>query len=459
MKAELKSLFDKKGKIVNEMKDAYRLVSERSTQENPGVATKEERAKFDAWDKELVQIQDQIDLAQRMEKLETIEAGQKGIVIESTENKEKKYNDNATQSERRAASEKAKKSGYSSLNEEERIALDTDMRDVASFERFLRGGFANLSEQDKAILKRYKEVPKNGQEQRVQSTTPAAGGYTIPQGFAGRIVEYMKFISQLTNWANIMRTDSGNTIPFPINNDTTNTGELIGENADISSSSADLVFTTYNLGAYKFSSKMIKVSNELLQDTGVDLTGYLAKKLAERVARITNTYYTTGTGSSQPRGYLAASGGASRGTVTASTTTFTSAELIAFQDSLDIAYANNPKVAFAMHQNFMSEIKQLTIGSNYNLNLWLPSFRDGEPDRLLGKPYFINQAMSSTSATGDIVIAYGDWDKFNIRVVNDFTLRRLDERYAEFDQVAFFGLMRTDSFLEDTTAIKYMDIS
>lgn len=452
MNAELKSLFDKKGKIVNEMKDALRLVEGRG-----GVATPEETTKFRAWDTELEGIQSQIDTQERKQKIADAEAAERGIKLESTENKEKKYNDNATQAERRDAYSKAKKSGYTSLNDEERIALDTDMRDVRTFEKFMRKGFAALSEEDRNIMKRYKAV-ENG-EQRAQSTTTTAGGYTIPEGFAGRIVEYMKYISGLLSWANIMRTATGNTIPFPINDDTSNVGELIGENQDLSSSSADLVFSVYNLGAYKFSSKMIKVSNELLQDTGVDLVGYLGKKLAERVARITNTYYTTGTGSSQPRGYLAASGGASRGKVTASTSTFTSAELIAFQDSLDIAYANNPKVAFAMHQNFMSEIKQLTIGTNYNLNLWLPSFREGEPDRLLGKPYFINQAMASTSATGDKVIAYGDWDKFNIRVVNDFSLRRLDERYAEFDQVAFFGLMRSDSFLEDTTAIKYMDIS
>jgi HK97 family phage major capsid protein len=112
-----------------------------------------------------------------------------------------------------------------------------------------------------------------------------------------------------------------------------------------------------------------------------------------------------------------------------------------------------------MHSNILSEIKGLALASDKPGSVWAPSYRDGDPDRILGRPYFFNQAMSSTSATGDKIIAYGDWSKFNIRIVNDFTLRRLEERYAEFDQVAFFGLMRTDSFLEDTTAVKYMDIS
>lgn len=450
MKQELKSLFDKKGKIVEQMKDAYRLVKERKG-ENEGVATAEERSKFDAWDKELEGIQEKIDFEQIMDKLDLLQEANNGNRLDSDENKEKKFNDNATKFERRSAMEKVSKIGYSAVSDEERSIYDTEMRDTAVFEKYIRGGIDGVNADERKVLAQYKE-------KRAQSTTNTAGGYTIPEGFAGRIVEYMAYISDLLNWANIIRTDTGNVIPFTINDDTGNTGELIGENSDLSSSSADLVFDVYNLSAYKFSSKMIKVSSELLQDNGVNLTDYLAKKLAERVARVSNTYFTTGTGSSQPQGYLA-SAAASRGAVTASTSTFTLAEMAKFQDSIDPAYRNSPKTAWAMHSNLLSEIKQLAMASDKFGSVWTPSFRDGEPDRILGKPYFLNQAMSSISATGDKIFAYGDWSKFNIRIVNDFTLRRLDERYAEFDQVAFFGLMRGDSFLEDTRAVKYMDIS
>lgn len=447
MKAELKTLFDKKGKIVNEMKDAYRLVKERKG-EDAGKPTKEERAKFDAWDKELEGIQEQIDFLQREAKIDLEIEAQKGIRQESEEKPEKKFNDKATNIERREALAKAKKSGYSSLSDEERAIVDTDLRDVKVFEKFMRKGVNGLDDEDRRILGLYKE-------QRAQSVgTTTAGGYTVPEGFAGRIVELMVMVSQLTEWANILRTATGNTIPFPINDDNSNTGELITENSDLSSSSADLVFSVYNLSAYKMSSKLIKVSAELLQDNGVNLVDYLAKKLAIRVGKVSNTYYTTGTGSSQPKGFLQ-----TRGVVTASTSTFTLAELASLQDSIDPMYRGSNKVAFAMHSNILGEIKGLALASDKPGSVWAPSYRDGDPDRILGRPYFFNQAMSSTSATGDKIVAYGDWSKFNIRIVNDFTLRRLEERYAEFDQVAFFGLMRTDSFLEDTTAVKYMDIS
>lgn len=450
MKPELKALYDKKGKIDNEMRDVLRDVQKREDK----LATKEEREKFTKWDADLLEVQEQIDFHKRAQKLEDEKEAEAGVKLDSDANKEKKYNDAATAAERREAINKAKKVGYSALSEDERVIVDTDNRDVKAFEKFLRFGKAGLTQEERTIFKNYTE-------KRVgtgQSTSATEGGYTIPEGFAGRIVEYMLFNSQLLNWASIMRTDTGNTIPFPINDDTSNTGELIGEAADLSAATADLVFDVYNLGAYKFSSKVIKVSSEIMQDNGVNLVDYLAKKLAERVARITNTYYTTGTGSSQPQGYLAASA-AERGKVTASTSTFTLAEMVAFQDSIDPAYRQGNKIAWAMHSNLLSEIKQLSIASSTDGGVWTPSFRDGEPDRILGKPYFLNNAMSSTSATGDKIMAYGDWSKFNVRIVNDFRLKRFDELFAMNDQVGFVGLQRSDSFLENTKAVKYMDIS
>lgn len=448
MNIEKKNLLDQKGKIISQMEQSFAEVRKRDDK----TPTQEENTKFDSWDKELNQIQERINFLEREDKVKAQKVAEEGVRLESTGEKEKKYApENVATSEKRArVYDKAKKSGFSSLDEEERSIYNVIERDTDVFNKWMRSGYEYLSPEERTIL-------KGRQEKRVQSIgTPSAGGYTVPEGFSGYIIEKMKFISELLQWAQIMTTETGNPIPFPINDDTSNTGELIGENADISSSSADLVFSVYNLSAYKFSSKMIKVSAELLQDNGVNLEAYIGRKLAERVARITNSYFTTGTGSSQPQGYIT---GATQGAVSASASAFTSTELIGFQDTLDKAYQNGPKVAWAMNQLVLNAIKKLTIGTNYNTQLWVPSFRDGEPDRILGKPYFINNAMASTLATGNKIIAYGDWDKFIIRRVNSFTLRRLTERYAEFDQTAFFGLARMDSFVEDNTAIKYFELT
>lgn len=450
MNLEKKQLLDKKGTIVSQMEASFAEVRKREDK----TPTKEENQKFDGWDGELQQIQERIDFIEREDRVKTMKIVREGNEDESRQETEKKFAAStvATPEKRGDVFAKAKKVGFSSLDDEERSVYNVIERDSDVYRRWLKDGMESLSVEDRKIMYSRKETRVGAG----QSTTDAAGGYTIPEGFAGRIIENMTFISQILNWANLFPTATGNDIPFPINDDTANTGELIGEASDISTATADLVFTAYVLKAYKFSSKMIKVSSEILQDNGVNLEQYLGKKLAQRVARITNTYFTTGAGSNQPQGYIT---GGSQGYVTAATTTFTSAELITFQDTLDQAYQNMPKTAWAMHQQVLTAIKKLTIGANYNSQLWVPSFRDGAPDTILGKPYFLNNAMSSTTATGTKPIAYGDWDNFTIRRVNDFSLRRLTERYAEFDQVAFFGLARMDSFVENSAAIKYLEIS
>jgi HK97 family phage major capsid protein len=385
-----------------------------------------------------------------MEKLDLIEGANLGNKLESDGNKEKKYNDAATATERRNAINKANKSGYTSLSDAERVIYDTDLRDVRAFERFMRYGYANISAEDQSILKNYR-----AQEQRIQNVgTTTAGGFTVPEGFAGYITEVMTTVSELMNWATILNTATGNDIPFPINDDNSNTGELMTESGDYSTSSADLLFSSHTMKAYKMSSKLIKVSEELLQDNGVNLVEYMSRRLGIRVGKIANSYFTTGSGTGQPKGFLQ-----TRGSVTSSTSTFTLAELAAFQDSIDPAYRNGNKVAWSMHSNLLSELKQLSIAATAYGSVWAPSFRAGEPDTILGKPYFLNQAMSSTSATTDKIFAYGDWSKFTVRMINGFDLRRLTERYAELGQVAFFGVSRVDSVLLDTTAIKYMEIS
>lgn len=453
MTVEKKSLLDKKGRIVSQMEASFAEVRKREDK----TPTVDENKQFDSWDKELEQVDAQLRFIEREESVKAQHVAQQGVRQEATEEKEKRFAtpEVATKEKRSKVYAKAQKHGFSALDEEERSVYNVIERDEDVYGLWMRHGFDGLTQEERSVLglRRDKTV-----EKRAQSLTPSAGGYTVPEGFAGRIIEKMKFISQLLQWCNILETATGNPIPFPINDDTSNTGELIGENSDLSSSSADLVFSVYTLGAYKFSSKMIKVSAELLQDNGVNLEAYLAKKLAERVTRIANSYFTTGTGGgTQPQGYIT---GASQGFVLgASATAITSSELITFQDSVDVAYQNNPKVAWAMHQNVLTAIKKLTIGTNYNSQLWVPSFRDGAPNTILGKPYFLNNAMASALTTGAKVIAYGDWDNFTVRRVNDFSLRRLSERYAEYDQTAFVGLARMDSFVEDNTAIKYFEMT
>lgn len=355
-----------------------------------------------------------------------------------------------------------------SLNaEEKKIVALMDIEEDA-FLRLFRGGLRleNVSEEDRSIIQNMNKREADT-EKRAQSLTTTAGGFTVPQGFIPRIITYLKYISpffeeQVNSPAatgaidifDVYRTDSGNDLPVPTGDDTSNIGELLAENADASSSSADLVFGQKTFKAYKYSSKMIKASQELLEDTGVDLVGYIAKQIGTRCGRILNLHFTTGDGSAKPSGIVT---GLSLGKLAGSTGALSFPEIIDLVHSVDPSYRKSPSVRFMLHDKILAILKKATVGAatTNSRPLWAPGWTENAPATIDGTQYLINNDMDSTIAAGKKIILYGDMSAFGVRLVNQFRMKQFNERYGEFDQVAWVGLVRADSRLLNTSAIKY----
>ncbi len=270
-----------------------------------------------------------------------------------------------------------------------------------------------------------------------QNTT-SVGGYSI-QDAAMREVEIA-----LLEWggmrqvATVLRTDTGGPLPIPTVNDTTNVGSLIGEN--VTATKLDATFGQLVLDAWKYTSKEVVVSVELMQDSAVNLPQMLGRLLGERVARPSHTHFTTGTGTGQPNGIITAASFTQA--TTGNTTGITYANLLALYHSVDPSYRRPG--TFMMNDNSLSKIKQIVDSSNRPL--WLPNLVSAAPDTIFGSPIVINQDMASMTISAKSII-FGDLSKYLIRDVRDFTLVRMDERYAEFLSVAFLAFIRTDGDL------------
>jgi HK97 family phage major capsid protein len=104
--------------------------------------------------------------------------------------------------------------------------------------------------------------------------------------------------------ATVIRTDTGAALPIPTSDDTSNKGAILGENT--AASEVDVSFGQLVLDAYKYSSKYVLVSVEFLQDSSINVAEFIGKALGERIGRIQNDHFTTGTGSSQPNGIVTA---------------------------------------------------------------------------------------------------------------------------------------------------------
>ncbi|OBU11496.1 phage major capsid protein [Morganella psychrotolerans] len=311
-------------------------------------------------------------------------------------------------------------------------------RRAAAFDRFLRCGFGELTAEERQAVK----------ELRAQGTSPdEKGGYTVPTQMLNKVVDQMKAYGGIAGISQILPTSNGQDITWSTADGTAEEGELLGENT--AASEQDVEFGTAILGAKKLSSKIIRVSNELLQDSGIDIESYLAARIAQRIGRGEAKYLVKGTGAGapvQPKGLDASVTGTVESAAAISWT-----DINALKHAIDPAYRNSPKFRLAFNDSTLKSLTEMVDGNKRPL--WLPEITGVAPATILGMQYAIDQAIDSAEV-GKKFIFCGDFDRFIIRRVTYMTLKRLVERYAEFDQTAFLAFHRFDCCLEDTSAIK-----
>jgi HK97 family phage major capsid protein len=326
------------------------------------------------------------------------------------------------------------------------------------FQQYLRGGFEVLPAEDASLMRaRFVQDKSPGNIRAAQTVTTTGGGYLVPQGFSNQLDDAVKAFGGMLQASYQFVTETGASFPWPTDNDTTNIGELLGINT--AAALQDVLFGQVVFNSYKYSSKIVLVPIELLQDSYFDLNTFLAMKLGQRIGRITNQHFTTGTGTGQPTGVVT---GATAGKVglTGQTLTVIYDDLIDIVHAVDPGYRMNPTARFMLADSSLKVIKKLkdTTGRP----LWMPyegaviDPAKKNPDTIMGYPYTINQDMAAMAANAKSII-FGDFEKYKIRRVMEMTILRLTERYAEFGQVGFLVFARYDGQLVDagTHPIQY----
>lgn len=332
-----------------------------------------------------------------------------------------------------------------------------------AFDRWLRYGQAELSAEDRTLLRggwrNFTEDEQRAftpEEQRAMSVgTGSAGGYAVPEGFGGRIIETLTTSNAVRRAIAIcggqpLTTANGIALPFPTNNDTGNTGELIAENA--SPTDLDLTLGQKTLNAYIYSSKWVKASLALLEDNGVNLDDYIGRMLGLRIGRIQNTHFTTGDDTGKPNGVVTA---ASVGKTAAAQAAITFDELIDLQDSVDEAYRMG-SCCWMMRQSTLTAVRKLKDSDGQYI--WRPGGQSGEPDTLLGFPYVTNPDVAALGASAKTVL-FGDFSAYQVRDVRDITLVQARERFIDSLQVGFLAFQRADGDLLDTAAVKVLQMA
>ena len=280
----------------------------------------------------------------------------------------------------------------------------------------------------------------------LQIGTDSEGGYLVPDEYERTLVEALEEENVFRQLAKVIRTSSGDRkIPVVA---TKGTASWIDEEGAYLES--DDSFGQVSIGAYKVGT-MIKVSEELLNDSVFDLEAYISREFARRIGAKEEEAFFTGDGSGKPLGVLAATGGAETGVTAASATAITADELIDLFYSLKAPYRRN--AVWVLHDSTIKAIRKLK--DNQGQYLWQPSLTAGAPDLLLGKPVRTSAYMPAIAADAKTV-AFGDFSYYWIADRQGRSFKRLNELYAATGQVGFLASQRVDGKLVLPEAIKVL---
>ena len=276
--------------------------------------------------------------------------------------------------------------------------------------------------------------------------TDSEGGYLVPDEYQRTLIDALQDQNIFRSLAHVITTSSGDRkIPVVASH---GTAAWIDEGGQYPES--DDAFGQVSIGAYKLAT-MIKVSEELLNDSVFDMPSYIAREFARRIGAAEEEAFFTGDGSGKPLGVLAATGGAETGVTAASATAITMDEIMDLFYSLRAPYRKN--AVFVMNDSTIKAIRKLK--NNNGDYLWQPSVQAGQPDRLLNRPLYTSAFMPEIEA-GAKTILFGDLGYYWVADRQGRSFKRLNELYAPTGQVGFLASERVDGKVILPEAIKVL---
>lgn len=337
--------------------------------------------------------------------------------------------------------------GDKSFNDVERHRKPQDQAQLSDAQRAMN---VYLRKQTKDMSNEEIELIRN----TMSTTTGSEGGNTVATEVASTLINALRDYGAMRRNATRYVTSNGAAMNFPNTDGTTEEGEILGENAPATTS--DPTFGTVPINTFKFGSKIITAPIELLQDSSIDVESMIFGRVKDRIGRIQNRMFTTGTGSGQPFGASVAATVGKTGT-TGQTTTVIYDDLVDLVDSLDVAYMiDGVELKFMTSQTMRRVIRK--IKDTAGRPIWTPSYDQGisggMADNLLGYKLEINNNMPTPAANAKSIL-FGDITKYFIRDAMDIKIFKFeDSPFTSKGQIGFLAWARAGGNLTDTSALK-----
>jgi HK97 family phage major capsid protein len=272
-------------------------------------------------------------------------------------------------------------------------------------------------------------------------------GSPVPTSFYNQVIMKARLVAPVLATSTVLNTAGGENLQIP-RLSTYSVGTVNAEAAVLGES--DPAFSAFiTLGAFKYGF-LTQVSQELLEDSGVDMLSFLADQVGNALGFAVGSALTVGTGTVEPTGIVAASSvGGTSGTATG----FTADNLIDLLYSLDGGARNLPGVGWMMTGQSIGRVRKLKdTAGNY---VFQPGLSLDSPDMLLGKPIYENPSMAEAT-TGTKSVIVGHLPSYYVRSVGGIKLDRSDDFAFSSGLATFRATFRVDGNLPQTSHVKHL---
>lgn len=281
---------------------------------------------------------------------------------------------------------------------------------------------------------------------RTLQTNSGSGSSTVPTDFYDQLIAYLIEVSGLLQTGpSVLNTTGGETIQIPVVS-THITGASATQGQNIVT--ADPAFTQRTLAATKFGS-VTQLSRELIDDTAVDLLGYLAMSAGRAIGNAFGTALVNG-GSGISGSLLSGASTAVTGSNGATGYPPSYTNLVDLEYSVIAPYRQSRSCYWLAADKTIGGFRKILDGNNRPV--WEPSAVLGAPDLLLGKPLVADPYMPAVAVSAT-PLAFGDFSQYFVRLVGGLRFERSDDFAFGSDLVTFRCLLRGDGNWGDTHSV------
>lgn len=274
----------------------------------------------------------------------------------------------------------------------------------------------------------------------LQEGVDAEGGYLVPEEYDNRLFEKLEEENIMRKLATVITTAGQHKINIAAAKPA---ASWIEEGQELSFGEAK--FEQIYLDAFKLH-VAIKMTEELLYDNAFNLEDQILSSFTKAIANAEEDAFLNGDGEKKPTGIFAETGGGQvMGTLTAA---IKSDDLIDLVFALKRPYRKN--ASFIMNDATLASLRKLK--DNNGAYIWQPSYKDGEPDRVLGYKVYTS-AFAPMNA-----IAFGDYKYYNIGDRGPRSFAELRELFAGNGMIGYLAKERVDGKLILPEAVKILKL-